>query len=269
MAQNVVKRVVSGRGAAAAVGRRMQRSVPRRQGWPGQIAQVLRYAGSMQLYNYFRSSASFRVRMALALKNLPYDYHAVHLVHGEQRAPAYTQQVGDSLVPALDLGDGSAWLQQSMAIMEYLDETHPTPSLLPGDALARARIRSLAQLVACDIHPLNNLRVLRWLVQEGGLAEDTKNLWYHHWVRHGLEAFEHTLELLATERQRLGLPPSTFCWGDTPTLADCCLVPQIFNAQRFAVPLQGLPRTVAAYEAAWALPAVQAAQPAACPDAPA
>lgn len=222
---------------------------------------------AMQLYNYFRSSASYRVRIALARKGLPYDYHSVHLVHGEQNAPAFAAQVGDSLVPALDVGNGAAWLSQSMAIIEYLDEVHPTPSLLPGDALARARIRGLAQQVACDIHPLNNLRVLRWLVRQGGLSDDTKNQWYHHWVRQGLEAFEHSLALLATERQRLGLAPSTLCWGSELTLADCCLVPQIFNAQRFGVPLEGLPRTMAVYEAAQALPAVQAAQPSACPDA--
>lgn len=221
----------------------------------------------MQLYNYFRSSASFRVRIALAYKGLPYDYQPVHLVQGAQRAPGYLAQVGDSLVPALDLGDGSAWLNQSMAIIEYLDEAHPQSSLLPGDALARARIRGLAQMVACDIHPLNNLRVLRWLVHDGGLADDTKNLWYHHWVRQGLEAFERELELLAAERARLGLVPSTLCWGESLTLADCCLVPQIFNAQRFNVPLEGLPRTMAAFEAAMAQPAVQAAQPSACPDA--
>lgn len=221
----------------------------------------------MQLYNYFRSSASFRVRIALAYKGLPYDYQPVHLVQGAQRAPGYLAQVGDSLVPALDLGDGSAWLNQSMAIIEYLDEAHPQPSLLPGDALARARIRGLAQMVACDIHPLNNLRVLRWLVHDGGLTDDTKNLWYHHWVRQGLEAFERELELLAAERARLGLAPSTLCWGESLTLADCCLVPQIFNAQRFNVPLEGLPRTMAAFEAAMAQPAVQAAQPSACPDA--
>jgi glutathione S-transferase len=114
---------------------------------------------------------------------------------------------------------------------------------------------------------LNNLRVLRWLVRQGGLSDDTKNQWDHHWVRQGLEAFEHSLALLATERQRLGLAPSSLCWGSELTLADCCLVPQIFNAQRFGVPLEGLPLTMAAYEAALALPAVQAAQPSACPDA--
>lgn len=222
---------------------------------------------SMQLYNYFRSSASFRVRIALAHKGLPYDYQAVHLLRGDQREAPFASRVGDTLVPALDVGGGAAWLNQSMAIIEYLDETHPTPSLLPGDALSRARIRALAQMVACDIHPLNNLRVLRWLVREGGVKEDTKNLWYRHWVRSGLEALERELALLATERERLGLPPSTFCWGDSLTLADCCLVPQIFNAQRFDVPLDTLPRTMAAFAAAMALPAVQAAQPSACPDA--
>lgn len=221
----------------------------------------------MQLHNYFRSSASYRVRIALAHKGLPYDYRAVHLVRGEQRAPDFASQVGDTLVPALDLGGGAAWLNQSMAIIEYLDEAHPTPSLLPGDALARARIRGLAQMVACDIHPLNNLRVLRWLVHHGGLSDERKNQWYHHWVQQGLQAFERELELLAAERARLGLVPSTLCWGNNLTLADCCLVPQIFNAQRFAVPLDGLPRTMTAYEAALLQPAVQAAHPSVCPDA--
>lgn len=222
---------------------------------------------AMQLYNYFRSSASFRVRMALAYKGLPYDYRSVHLVRGEQRAPAFASHVGDTLVPALDMEDGSAWLTQSMAIIEYLEELHPTPALLPGDALSRARIRALAQIVACEIHPLNNLRVLQWLQSEGGWSEAEKNRWYHHWVSEGLQAFERELERLAQERARLGLAPSVYCWGETLTLADCCLVPQIFNAQRFKVPLEGLPRTMAAHTAAMQLPAVQSVQPAACPDA--
>ena len=219
----------------------------------------------MQLYNYFRSSASFRVRIALQIKGLGYDYVPVHLVKGEHQAADYASRIGDALVPTLVTDDGAA-LAQSMAIIEYLDETHPTPALLPADALARARVRALAQMVACEIHPLNNLRVLRYLVRELKVSEDAKNAWYHHWVRSGLEAFERQLALLAQERAAQGLPPSVLCWGDTPTLADCCLVPQIFNAQRFNVPLDGLPLTLGAFNACMALPAFQQAQPSACPD---
>ena len=219
----------------------------------------------MQLYNYFRSSASFRVRIALQVKGLAYDYLPVHLVKGEHQSADYASRMGDALVPALVTDDGAV-LAQSMAIIEYLEETHPTPALLPPDALARARVRALAQMVACEIHPLNNLRVLRYLVRELKVSEDAKNAWYHHWVRSGLEAFERQLALLAQERAAQGLPPSVLCWGDTPTLADCCLVPQIFNAQRFNMPLNGLPLTMGAFNACMALPAFQQAQPSACPD---
>lgn len=219
----------------------------------------------MQLYNYFRSSASFRVRIALQIKGLPYDYQPVHLVRGEHRDPAYTARVGDALVPTLITDEGAA-MSQSMAIIEYLDETHPEPPLLPPTALDRARVRALAQMVACDIHPLNNLRVLQYLVRELKVGDDAKNAWYRHWVRQGLEAFERQLALLAGERSTQGLSPSVYCWGDAPTLADCCLVPQIFNGQRFAVPLDGLPRTMGVFDACMALPAFQQAQPSACPD---
>ena len=144
-----------------------------------------------------------------------------------------------------------------MAIIEYLDETHPEPPLLPADALGRARVRALAQLIACEIHPLNNLRVLKYLVRELKVEEEAKNTWYRHWVRDGLEAFE---------RELAQLPASTYCYGDTPTLADCCLVPQIFNGQRFNTSFEGLPRTMAAFDACMALPAFQKAQPSSCPD---
>lgn len=220
----------------------------------------------MKLYNYFRSSASYRVRIALGLKGLPFDYVPVHLVRAEHRQPPFADQVGDALLPALETDTG-ALLTQSMAIIEYLDETHPAPPLLPGDALGRARVRALAQMVACEIHPVNNLRVLKYLTGTLQLPEDAKTAWYHHWTRQGLEAFERQLDLLAAARTAAGLPPSAFCWGDTPTLADCCLVPQIFNARRFTVPLEGLPRTMAAFEAAAALPAFAQAHPAQCPDA--
>ena len=218
----------------------------------------------MKLYNYFRSSASFRVRIALALKGLPYEYIAVHLARGDHKLPAYGSIAADGLVPILE--DGEIRLSQSMAIIEYLDEKHPAPALLPGDALGRARVRALAQSIACEIHPLNNLRVLKYLARELTVEEQAKNLWYRHWVRDGLEAFERQLEAGAAHRLRSGLDPSRYCFGDTPTLADCCLVPQIFNGKRFAVDLEGLPRTMAAFDACMALPAFQRAQPSSCPD---
>ncbi|RLJ40102.1 maleylacetoacetate isomerase [Acidovorax sp. 106] len=219
----------------------------------------------MKLYNYFRSSASFRVRIALHIKGLPYDYLPVHLLRGEHRDPAYASLVGDALVPALVTDEGAV-LPQSMAIMEYLEELHPSPALLPSTPLARARVRGLAQMVACEIHPLNNPRVLKYLTGTLGADEDAKTTWYRHWVRQGLEAFERQLVLLATERAAAGLAPSVYCWGDAPTLADCCLVPQIFNGKRFDVNLDGLPLTMAAFDACMALPAFQQAQPSACPD---
>ena len=209
----------------------------------------------MKLHNYFRSSASYRVRIALELKGLDYEYIPVHIARGDHKKPPYAELSADTLVPMLEI-DGEK-LSQSMAILEYLDETHPEPALLPADAKGRARVRALAQSIACDIHPLNNLRVLKYLVREINVDDAGKNAWYVHWCREGLEAFE---------RQLMQRPISTFCHGNTPTLADCCLVPQIFNAQRFKVNFDGLPRTMAAYEACMALPAFQKAQPSSCPD---
>lgn len=220
----------------------------------------------MKLYTYFRSSASYRVRIALQLKGLAYETLPVHLVRGEQKAASYAAHVGDALVPSLETDDGH-WLTQSMAIMEYLDETQPATPLLPADALGRAHVRALAQMVACEIHPLNNLRVLKFLVHDMGVSDENKTAWYAHWVRSGLEAFERQLNLLDAERKADGLPASVFCWGDTPGLAECCLIPQIFNAQRFAVNLQGLPRLMGVVERCNALPAFEKAHPSACPDA--
>jgi maleylacetoacetate isomerase/maleylpyruvate isomerase len=154
--------------------------------------------------------------------------------------------------------DGGEQLTQSLAIIEYLDEAHPQPPLLPADPLARARVRALALSVACEIHPLNNLRVLKFLTHELGVQEADKNRWYAHWVRQGLEAFE---------RQLAASPAGRFCHGDTPTLADCVLVPQIFNAQRFQVPLLGLDRVNSVFAACMALDAFSQTQPSACPDA--
>lgn len=218
----------------------------------------------MKLHNYFRSSASFRVRIALALKGLSYDYIPVHLARGDHKLPEYAGISSDGLVPLLEV-EGER-LSQSMAIIEYLDETHPQPPLLPADALGRARVRALAQMIACEIHPLNNLRVLKYLVRELKVEEEAKNTWYRHWVRQGLENFERQLVTLDTQRRQAGLKPSVYCWGDTPTLADCCLVPQIFNGKRFDVNFDGLPLTMAAFDACMQLPAFQQAQPANCPD---
>jgi len=209
----------------------------------------------MKLYNYFRSSASFRVRIALHLKSLPYEYIAVHIGKGEHKEAAYSTVAADNLVPNLVV-DGEH-LSQSMAIIEYLDETHPEPALLPKDASGRARVRALAQSIACEIHPINNLRVLKYLSVNLGLNEDQKNTWYRHWVDLGLQAFE---------KQLAHSPAGAFCHGDTPGMADCVLVPQIFNAKRFNVELGGFKRTMAVFEACMALPAFQQAQPSACPD---
>ena len=216
---------------------------------------AIAYALTMKLHNYFRSSASYRVRIALALKGLQYDYIAVHIARGEHKKEPYAALSADTLVPLLEI-DGEKF-SQSMAIIEYLDENHPLPALLPADSAGRARVRALAQSIACDVHPINNLRILKYLVSELKLDDNAKNAWYRHWCRGGMEAFE---------RQLAQGPASTFCHGDTPTLADCCLVPQIFNAQRFNVSMDGLPRAMAAYGACMALPAFQKAQPSSCPD---
>lgn len=215
---------------------------------------------SMKLHNYFRSSASFRVRIALALKNLPFEYIAVNLAQGEHRLEAFRSKAPEVLVPLLEDGENS--LSQSMAIIEYLDETTPGAALLPRDALGRARVRALAQSIACEIHPLNNLRVLKYLVNDLQVSEDAKNTWYRHWVRLGLEAFERQLTLLRTTQ--VGSGP--YCYGAEPSLADCLLVPQIFNAQRFEVDLSELPLTMAAFDHCMKNPAFVAAQPSKCPD---
>jgi len=195
------------------------------------------------------------VRIALALKGLSYGYVAVHIARGDHKKPPYVDLSADTLVPLLEV-DGQQ-LSQSMAIIEYLDEKHPTPALLPADAIGRAKVRALAQSISCDIHPVNNLRVLKYLAKELKVEAEAKNTWYRHWCREGLVAFE---------KQLVQLPASVYCYGNTPTLADCCLVPQIFNARRFDTDLSGLPRTMAAFDACMALPAFQQAQPSACPD---
>jgi maleylpyruvate isomerase len=176
----------------------------------------------MKLWGYFRSSAAFRVRIALALKGLPYDNGFVHLRKNEQRAPDYLAKNPLGLVPSLE--DGPALLTQSLAICEYLDETHPAPAFLPNDALGRARVRAIAYLIACDIHPLNNLRALRYLLGPLAVGKDAHDAWYRHWISVGFEALE---KLLADGEA------GRYCHGDVPGLADICLVPQVFNAKRF------------------------------------
>ena len=210
----------------------------------------------MELYGYFRSSAAFRVRIALALKGLAYDYRAVQLARNEQHGERYAAVSASGLVP--QLVDGEVSISQSLAIIEYLDERHREPPLLPGTPEERARVRSLALDIACEIHPLNNLRVLRYLVREMKIGEPARDAWYRHWVEQGLAVVERRLAGDA----RTG----RFCHGDTPTLADCVLVPQIFNARRFDCRLDGLPTVMRVFDACMALPAFQAAQPSACPD---
>ena len=209
----------------------------------------------MELFNYFRSSASYRVRIALALKGLDYDYRAVQLVKGEQLQEPYAAMAAARLVPLLV--DGEQRLSQSLAIIEYLDETHPKPPLLPREPAARARVRAIALDIACEIHPLNNLRVLKYLVGPMGLSEDDKNRWYRHWVETGLEAVE----------RQLVQAPSTYCHGEAPTLADCVLVPQIFNAQRFECRLDHVLQVMRVFEACMKLAAFEETRPEKCPDA--
>ncbi|WP_028604049.1 maleylacetoacetate isomerase [Ottowia thiooxydans] len=210
----------------------------------------------MKLYSYFRSSASFRVRIALNLKGLAYEYVPVHLGKGEQKKAEFAALTSEKFVPLFETDNGRR-LTQSMAIIEYLDETHPEPALLPADSLGRARVRALSQIIACEIHPLNNLRVLKYLVHDLAVSDDAKNGWYKHWVRVGLESFEaHLAEA----------PASTYSHGESPSLVDCCLVPQIFNAQRFDCDLTGLPRTMKVFETCMKLEAFQKAEPSACPD---
>ncbi len=213
----------------------------------------------MKLYTYFRSSAAYRVRIALNLKGLAYDAVPVHLVRsgGEQHQAEYRSINPAGLVPALE--EGGEVLTQSLAILEYLEETHPEPPLLPGDAVQRARIRALALAIACDIHPINNLRVLQYLTREFGADEAGKASWYRHWVEIGLAAVEAMLED--------GPKEARFCFGDVPTLADVCLVPQVFNARRFQCDLSAMPRIARVVAHCETLEAFRLAAPENQPDA--
>ncbi|HET6801752.1 MAG TPA: maleylacetoacetate isomerase [Casimicrobiaceae bacterium] len=213
----------------------------------------------MKLYDYFRSSAAYRVRIALNLKGIAPDERTfVHLRMGNQRAQDYLALNPQGLVPALALDDGHV-LTQSLAIIEYLDETHPAPPLLPAEPAARARVRAIALAIACEIHPLNNLRVLNYLIGTLGVSREQKDGWYKYWVDVGFEALERKL---AHEKET-----ARFCHGDAPTLADICLVPQIANARRFNIDLSPYPTLTGIEAACLALPAFAAAAPERQPDA--
>ena len=211
----------------------------------------------MKLYTYFRSSAAFRVRIALNLKGLGYEAVFVHLAKGQHRERQYVEVNPQALLPTLELDDGRR-LVQSLAIIEWLEERHPAPPLLPREPIARSRVRSLAYLVACEIHPLNNLRVLQHLKRALGQSQEQIDNWNRHWIADGLAKLEADLSQPGT---------GEFCHGDSPTLADCCLVPQIFNAKRYNSDLTPYPVTMRVFDNCMKLNAFDRAQPSKQPDA--
>jgi maleylacetoacetate isomerase len=210
----------------------------------------------MKLYGFFRSSAAFRVRIALNLKGLSYDTAAIHLRRNDQTKPDYLRVNPQGLVPALE--DDGQTLIQSLAIIEYLDETHPEPPLLPRHPVERARVRALAEIVACDIHPINNLRVLRYLTHSFGRGEGDIAGWYNHWIAAGFQA----LEALLAADARTG----AFCHGDRPGLADVALVPQVVNAERYQLDMTPYPTITRIFDSCMALAAFEAAHPRNQPD---
>lgn len=213
----------------------------------------------MKLFTYFRSSAAYRVRIALNLKGLGYDAVPVHLLRdgGQHLLDEYRAINPSGLVPAFQ--DDAITLTQSMAILEYLEEAYPQVPLMPTGAVARAHVRELAQIIACDIHPVNNLRVLKYLVRQLGQSEEVKTDWYRHWVIEGFQSLEaHLARHLDT---------GTFCYGHSPTIADCFLVPQVFNAQRFDIDVTAYPTISRINDMCVDLPAFKAAHPGQQPDA--
>lgn len=212
----------------------------------------------MKLYDYFRSSASFRVRIALHLKGIAYEQVPIHLLKdgGIQHQSHYHAINAQELIPSLILEDGNT-LTQSLAIIEYLETVYPEPPLLPTDPIQKAKIRAIANMVACDIHPLNNLRVLQYLKNNLQITEDQKNTWYQHWIHIGFDAIEEML------------PPdhNLFAFGKNPTLADVCLVPQIYNAIRFKCQMNAFPKLQKIYENALTHPVISQAFPDNQPDA--
>ncbi|HTT00578.1 MAG TPA: maleylacetoacetate isomerase [Steroidobacteraceae bacterium] len=212
----------------------------------------------LQLYTYFRSSAAYRVRIALNLKSLSFEAVPVHLLRGggEQHDAAFVARSPAHLIPVLR--DGALTLTQSLAIIEYLEETHPEPALLPRSPAQRAQVRAIALGIACDIHPLNNLRVIKYLEKTLAASPEQRTAWSRHWIEAGFAAIERLLEKAGTER---------FCFGDAPSLADCCLVPQVFNAKRIGCALDSYPRIVRIYEHCARLPPFERAAPGAQSDA--
>lgn len=209
----------------------------------------------MKLYSFFNSSTSYRVRIALALKGLPYDYQGINLREGQQCSPAHRELSPIGGVPVLET-DGAV-LTQSLAIIDYLETLHPEPRLIPIDALHRARVLEIANLIGCDIHPLNNVRVLNYLQKVLAITAEQKSAWYKHWIAEGLSAVEALLQ-----RNDSG----NYCVGGKPGLAECCLVPQVANAERMGCDLSGYPRIMAVYRHCLELPAFEAAAPARQPD---
>ncbi|OZG74219.1 maleylacetoacetate isomerase [Hahella sp. CCB-MM4] len=189
----------------------------------------------MILFDYWRSSAAYRVRIALNIKGLSYDLVPVDLRLGEQSQETHLQRQPQGLVPALEIAEGE-YLTQSLAILEWLEETCPQPAMLPQDPVLKAKTRSLMYQVAADIHPLNNLRVLKYLTGTMGLSEDQKTQWYHHWITQGFSALERQLS------------SGPYCMGDKLTYADVCLIPQVYNAYRFEVPMEAFPHIKAVYD---------------------
>jgi len=210
----------------------------------------------VKLYSYFRSSAAYRVRIALNLKGLPYETVSIHLTKegGKQFSPDYKAVNAQMRVPALEL-DGGEVLTQSLAIIDYLDEMHPRPPFLPTDPVPRAKVRAVAQAIACDIHPLNNIGPLKYIKSALGKDQSAIDAWYRHWILIGFEAVETWLK------------PGPYAFGDRVTLADICLVPQVANARRFNVPLESFPKIVGATAACLALPAFDRARAENQPDA--
>lgn len=211
----------------------------------------------MKLYGYYRSSAAYRVRIALNLKSVPHSHVPVHMYRdgGVQHSSAYVAKNPQHLVPTLELPDGRC-IGQSLAIIEYLDATHPGPRLIPADAILAAQVRAASYVIACDVHPINNLRVMNYLKGPLGHGDAEVMAWYKHWILNGgLDA----LELLVGD--------GPFCFGREPTMADCCLIPQLYNARRFGVPLAGLDRLLAIDEHCRSLPAFDLARPEVQPDA--
>lgn len=209
----------------------------------------------MKLYSYFRSSASYRVRIALALKGIDYGQETVNLLKGEQKGTDYLKLNPQGLLPALE--NGGQLLTQSLAIIEYLEETHPNPPLLPKNPHERARVRALSLAIACDIAPINNLGILHYLQQQFAITDAQKTAWIQHWISKGFTALESLLQDGKT---------GVFCHGDTPTMADCCLMPQLFNAKRFECDLAPYPTILRIAEACDKNPAFIAAHPSRQPD---